>query len=46
LGPTAIETFVNSPKQERRVHRLYDGAGVHGYSGATKKTAACAGMTL
>jgi hypothetical protein len=47
LGSAAVETFVKSPKQERRVNRLYDGsAGVPGYSGATKKTAACAGMTL
>ena len=47
MGPAAIETFVKSPKQERRVNRLYDGgAGVPGYSGAAKKTAACAGMTL
>ena len=47
MGPTAVETFVKSPKQERRVNRVYDGgAGVHGYNGAAKKTAACAGMTL
>jgi hypothetical protein len=47
LGPAAVETFVKSPKQERRVNRLYDGsAEVPDYSGAAKKTAACAGMTL
>ena len=46
FGLAAVETFVKSPKQERRVNRLYDGAGVPGYSGAAKKTAACAGMTL
>lgn len=47
MGPTAVETFVKSPKQERRVNRLYDGsAEVPDYSGAAKKTAACAGMTL
>jgi len=43
----AVETFVKSPKQERRVNRLYDGgAGVPGYRGEAKKTATCADMTL
>jgi hypothetical protein len=47
LGPAAVKTFVKSSKQERRVNRLYDGsAEVPDYSGAAKKTAACAGMTL
>jgi hypothetical protein len=47
LGPAAVETFVKSPKQERFVNRLYgSGAGVPGYGGAAKETAACAGMTL
>jgi len=44
--PVAVETFVKSPKQERRVNRLYEGcAGVPGYGGAAKKTAACAAKT-
>jgi len=47
FGLAAVETFVKSPKQERRVNRLYyGGAGVPGNGGAAKKTAACAGMTL
>jgi hypothetical protein len=47
LGLAAGKTFVKSPKQERRVNKLYyGGAGVPGYGGAAKKTAACAGMTV
>jgi hypothetical protein len=47
FGRAAVETFVKSPKQERRVNRLDDGgAEVPSCSGAAKKTAACAAMTL
>ena len=47
MGPEAVETFVKSPKQERRVNRLCDGGtGVPAYSGAAKKTAARAAVTL
>jgi len=45
LGAPAVETFIEGPKQEGRVDRLYgSGAGAPGYGGAAKKTAACTGM--
>ena len=47
MGPAAVETFVDSPEQGRRVNWLYgSGAGIPGYGGAAKKTATCAGMTV